>query len=85
MEVRLHITVKRHSKTDDVGLQSLPARPFNKFFFFKTAKLEISEKAYVTSHFKTHGSLEVSNVTYNGEACSMQYLIELPKYMAKYC
>jgi len=41
---------------------------------------EISEKAYVTSHFKNHGSLQVFNVAYNREARSMRCLIELLKY-----
>ena len=43
---------------------------------------EISEKTYITSHFKTHdhGSLEVFNVAYNRETRSMQCVIELLKY-----
>ena len=69
-----------HCKVTDSLFIELPIRcPLLKVLFLQDCQ-EISEKAYVTSHFKNHWSLQVFNVAYNREARSMRCLIELLKY-----
>ena len=65
--------------TDSLFIE-LPLRcPLLKILHLQDCQ-DISEKAYITSPFKTHGTLEVFNVAYNREARSVRSLIEILKY-----
>ena len=65
--------------TDSLFIQ-LPLKcPLLKIFLLQDCQ-EITEKAYMTSHFKTHEYLKILNVASNREALSPRCVIELLKY-----
>lgn len=69
-----------HCKVADLLSSKLPSKcPLLKILLLQDCQ-DITERAYITSHFKVHGSLKVVNVAHSREALSMQCLIELLKY-----